>query len=89
MADEREDESGEGSAQPDPRARLMHEVAAQMDVIESEFGDDFQIGRVITIVEVVEPNGNVGMRVRSAQLPWVTIGMLHIALKSVESQLDT
>ena len=36
----------------DGRSRLMQEVAEQMDAIEADFGRDFEIGRVITIVEV-------------------------------------
>ena len=63
--------------EPDPRAKLMQEVADEMDGIETEFGDDYQIGRVITIVEVLRPDGDVGLRVRAGQYPWVTLGMLH------------
>jgi hypothetical protein len=70
-----------------PRARLMHEVAEQMDAIETDFGDNYTIGRVITIVEVAGPDGQVGLRVRSAQLPWVTLGMLDFAKKSVEASM--
>ncbi len=76
-----------GGAQPDPRARLMQEVAEEMDAIETDFGDDYQIGRVITIVEVVRPDDNVGLRVRAGQYPWVTLGMLRAAEKIVESQI--
>jgi hypothetical protein len=74
--------------QPDPRARLMQEVANEMDAIEAEFGDDYQIGRVITVVEVIRPNEQVGLRVRAGQYPWVSLGMLHMAQKIVESQLQ-
>jgi hypothetical protein len=65
----------------------MQEVADEMDSIETEFGDDYQIGRVITIVEVLRPDGDVGLRVRAGQYPWVTLGMLHAALKVVEGQM--
>jgi hypothetical protein len=58
-----------------------------MDAIETDFGDAYQIGRVITIVEVIRPDGEVGLRVRAGQYPWVTLGMLHAALKVVESQM--
>jgi len=68
-----------------PRARLMQEVADQMDAIESDFGDGFEIGRVITIVEVTGPDGNVGIRVRAGQLPWVSLGVLEWAKKSLEA----
>jgi hypothetical protein len=76
-----------GGDEPDPKSRLMQEVAAQMDAIETDFGDDFKIGRVITIVEVIGPDGEVGIRVRGAQLPWVSLGMLDYAKKSVEASM--
>lgn len=76
-----------GGGEPDPRTKLMHEVAEQMDAIEADFGDNYQIGRVITIVEVEGPNGQVGLRVRAGQYPWVALGMLDFAKKSVEAQL--
>ena len=87
MADAGKNDPGDTHAQPDPRAKLMQEVAAEMDAIETEFGDDYQIGRVITIVEVIRPDDNVGLRVRAGQYPWVTLGMLRAAEKIMESQL--
>jgi hypothetical protein len=69
---------------PDPRATLMHEVAEQMDAIEADFPDGFEIGRVITIAEIIQPDGTVGVRVRAGQLPWITLGMLDWAKKSIE-----
>jgi hypothetical protein len=80
------DAGGEGE-QPDPRAKLMQEVASEMDSIEADFGDDYQIGRVITLVEVLRPGGEVNLRVRAGQLPWVTLGMLRFAQKVLESQI--
>jgi len=71
----------------DGRSRLMQEVAEQMDAIEADLGRDFQIGRVITIVEVTGPDGNVGIRVRAGQYPWVSLGMIDWAKKSVEAQM--
>lgn len=67
----------------------MHEVAEQMDAIEADFGDDYEIGRVITIVEIKGPDGSIGLRVRAGQYPWVAIGMLQVALKQVEAQLGS
>ena len=58
-----------------------------MDAIEVDFGRDFEIGRVITIVEVKRPDGEVELRVRAGQLPWVSMGMLDFAKKSVEAQM--
>jgi hypothetical protein len=83
------DAGSEGDAQPDPRAKLMQEVAEEMDQIETDFGDEYQIGRVVTIVEVIRPNGEVNLRVRAGQLPWVTLGMLRFAQKVLESQIQS
>ena len=68
----------------DARTRLMEEVAAQMDAIEDDYGEDFQIGRVITIVEVRKPDETVDVRVRAGFLPWVALGMLDWAKKGIE-----
>jgi len=65
----------------------MQEVAEEMDGIETEFGDDYEIGRVITIVEVIRPGDQVGLRVRAGQFPWVALGMLQAAQKIVEAQI--
>ena len=70
---------------PDPRTKLMHEVAAQMDAIEGDFPGGFEIGRVITIVEVKGgPNSPPGLRVRAGMYPWVALGMLKAAEGIVE-----
>ncbi|HWX52097.1 MAG TPA: hypothetical protein VNY34_02315 [Solirubrobacteraceae bacterium] len=87
MADAEHEDPGSGDSNPDPRAKLMHEVAEQMDAIESDFGDGYQIGRVVTVVEVARPDGNVEIRVRAGQFPWVSLGMLDWAKKSVEAAL--
>ena len=81
------DEHTDGVGHVDPRAKLMQEVADEMDAIERDFGDAYQIGRVITITEVIRPDEEVGLRVRAGQLPWVTLGMLRAAEKMIESQL--
>ena len=58
----------------------MQEVAEQMDAIESAYPDGFQIGRVVTIVEVAKPDGSdVELRLRASMLPWVALGMLRAA----------
>jgi hypothetical protein len=84
MADAGEQAEG---GQADPRTKLMQEVADEMDSIERDFGDAYQIGRVITIVEVIRPNGEVGLRVRAGQYPWVTLGMLRFAQHALERQM--
>ena len=65
----------------------MQEVADQMDAIEADFGDDYEIGRVITLVEVRRPGGEVELRVRAGQFPWVTIGMLQFTIRSIEAAI--
>jgi hypothetical protein len=89
MASEENDEIEPDATAPsaDGRTRLMQEVAEQMDAIEADFGHDFEIGRVITIVEVTGPDGNVGLRVRAGQYPWVSLGMLEFAKKSIEASM--
>ena len=79
-----ENENPGESTNHDPRAKLMQEVAEQMDAIETDFGDSYEIGRVITIVEVKGPDGNVGLRVRAGMYPWVAMGMLEAAKKIIE-----
>jgi hypothetical protein len=87
MADPEGGEAPEAGAPSNPRSRLMQEVADEMDAIERDFGDDYQIGRVITIVEVIRPNDDVGLRVRAGQYPWVTLGMLRAAERIVAGQM--
>jgi hypothetical protein len=82
--------AGATGEQPEPRARLMQEVADEMDAIETEFGDNYRIGRVITIVEILRPGPEgeaVGLRVRAGQYPWVALGMLEASKKIVEAQM--
>ncbi|HEV3048110.1 MAG TPA: hypothetical protein VGY13_12210 [Solirubrobacteraceae bacterium] len=71
----------------DPRARLMEAVADQMDAIEADFGDQYEIGSLVTIVEVKRPDGASVVRVRSNAVPWIGIGMLRVAEKVLEAQL--
>jgi hypothetical protein len=89
MADDNDDIEPDATAPgADGRSRLMQEVAEQMDAIEADFGGDFEIGRVITVVEVTGSDGNVQIRVRAGQFPWVALGMLDWAKKSVEAQMQ-
>ena len=50
---------------------------------DTDFGDQFEIGRVITIVEVTGPDGNVNYSRQGQPAPWVTLGMLDWAKKSL------
>ena len=89
MADAENDDIEPDATAPgkDGRTRLMQEVAEQMDAIEVDLGRDFEIGRVITVVEVKTPDGDVSLRVRARQYPWVSLGMLDFAKKSIEAQM--
>ncbi len=81
-AEEHPDGEHEGHG---PVNKLGAEVAAQMEAIEHDFGDDYEIGNVITIVEVITSNGP-GIRVRCSAPPWTGVGMLRIAEKMIETQ---
>jgi hypothetical protein len=90
MADEKDDLEPDATAPGDDgRSRLMREVAEQMDAIEADLGRDFEIGRVITVVEVITPDGTINIRVRAGQYPWVALGMLDWAKKSIEAAAAT
>jgi hypothetical protein len=79
-------ENDETEMHSDPRARLMQEVAQQMDAIEQDFPDGFEIGRVITVVEIKTPDNSINLRVRASMLPWVALGMLKFAEGVVAQQ---
>lgn len=65
----------------------MQEVADEMDGIERDFGDDYRIGRVILVAEVIRPNDEIGLRIRAGQVPWVAIGMLRAAQRMIEMKM--
>jgi hypothetical protein len=54
-----------------------------MDAIEEDFGDDYEIGNIVTVVEVITSDGP-GIRVRCNHAPWVGIGMLRVAERVLE-----
>jgi hypothetical protein len=70
---------------PDAKNKLGEEVAAQMEAIENDFGDDYEIGAVVTIVEVIRPDG-AGIRVRCNAPPWLGLGMLRVAEKAIDAK---
>jgi hypothetical protein len=86
MADEGDADTGNEMGRP-PRAKLLEEVAAQMDAIETDFGDDYEIGAVVTVVEVIRPD-SASVRVRCNAQPWVGLGMLRVAEKALEAGAD-
>ena len=57
-----------------------------IEVRDGTSGDGFEIGRVITVVEVKPPDGSPSLRVRAAMLPWVALGMLKFAERVVAPQ---
>lgn len=68
----------------------MEEVAQQMDAIEADFGDDFEILRVVTIVTVKRPDGDTGMRVRNVDMSALeAIGLLSMAQDVLKVQAAT
>jgi hypothetical protein len=69
----------------DPKNVLGAEVAAQMEAIENDFGDDYEIGAIVTVVEVRRPDG-AGVRVRCNAPNWVGLGMLRMAEKALEAR---
>lgn len=73
---------------PDTGNKLGEEVAAQMEAIEDDFGDDYKIGVVVTIVEVITSDG-AAIRVRCNALPWVGVGMVRTAEKFLEAQAQS
>jgi hypothetical protein len=71
------------------RTHLMTEVAEQMDAIEADFGPEFKIGRVLTLVEIHSADGQrVELRVRAGQFPWVSLGMLEYARTALKAQIQ-
>jgi hypothetical protein len=60
-------------------SKIGQVVAAQMEALESRFGDDCEIGDVCTIVEIVGPHGSeVAMR-SSDTRAHALIGLLRMA----------
>lgn len=62
--------------------RIGEHIAAQMEAIEQQYGgegSEAQIGNILTIVEVLGPNGPE-VRIRpSDPRPWVILGLLRWA----------
>lgn len=61
------------------QSKVGQHIAAQMEALEADYGDDCEIGDICTIVEVVGPHGS-HVRVRSSDMrPHVVIGLLRIS----------
>jgi hypothetical protein len=78
------DTEDEGS---NAKTKLLEEVAAQMDAIEGDLGEDFEIVSAITVV-VVNGNGEGGgVRVRHIDItPLEGIGLLSVAQDVLKSE---
>src|SRR5207302_524331 len=61
------------------QARVGEHIAAQMEAIERDYGDDCQIGDICTVVEVLGQHGS-HVRVRPSDArPHVGVGLLRWA----------
>ena len=59
--------------------KVGHMVAAQMEALEGRYGDDCQIGDVVTVVEVVGPQTwDVAVRCTDGR-PHIRMGLLNFA----------
>lgn len=64
---------------PIDQSRVGNVIAEQMEAIEADYGEDCQVGDVLTIVEVLGPHGS-HVRVRSSDMrPHTTLGLLELA----------
>jgi hypothetical protein len=70
--------------------RIGEHIAAQMEAIEQQYGgegSEAQIGNILTIVEVLGPNGPE-VRIRpSDPRPWVILGLLRWAEENTLASL--
>lgn len=70
---------------PIDQSALGQHIQEQMQEIEEDpnIPDDAQIGRIVTIVEVVGPKGKEGefthVRIRANARPYVAVGLLEFA----------
>ncbi|MEX2108763.1 MAG: hypothetical protein WD827_07745 [Solirubrobacterales bacterium] len=59
------------------QSKVGAHIAAQMEALEGDYGDDCEIGDICTIVEVVGPHGS-HVRVRSSDMrPHAIVGLLR------------
>jgi hypothetical protein len=61
------------------QTKMGRVVADQMEAIESDYGDDCEIGDVCAIVEVMGPHGS-HLRVRGSDMrPHIMVGLLRLS----------
>ncbi len=61
-------------------------AAEQMEAIEKDYEekDGYQIGMMISIVQIVGPNGELENRVRSnAGAPFLALGLMRVAEEAI------
>ena len=64
---------------PIDQARVGAHIAAQMEAIEQDYGEECRIGDICTVVEVIGPHGS-HVRVRpSDPRPHIGVGLLRWA----------
>jgi hypothetical protein len=77
MSDEPSDAMPEEN---DSRTLLMKEVAAQMDAVDADLGDDYEIMDAIVLLRVKLPSGDSMLRVRAINVAlYEGLGMLEVA----------
>ncbi len=70
------------------QSKVGQVVAAQMEALEADYGEDCQIGDVCTIVEVVGPHGS-HVRVRSSEMrPHIALGLVRMAERAMLGNLQ-
>jgi hypothetical protein len=68
---------------------LGQHIADQMEAIEEDHGDDSSIGLILTIVEVIGPDGAAEIRTRSSDTrPFVKYGLLSQARIGAEKEMS-
>jgi hypothetical protein len=64
---------------PLDQSKVGSVVAAQMEALEADYGEDCEIGDVCTIVEILGPHGS-HVRMRSSEArPHIMFGLLRTA----------
>jgi hypothetical protein len=73
---------------PNARTRLLEEVATQMDAIEGDFGEDFEIEAAVTVV-AVKGSGRSELRVRHINAsPVEAIGLLYLGQDNLKESIS-
>jgi hypothetical protein len=78
-------EAKRGAAMAINQSPLGQHIQEQMQEIEndSDIPDDAQVGRIVTIVEIIGPEGKedefTNVRVRANARPYVAVGLLEVA----------